>query len=84
MSCVRDIDGKKILFVKGAPDTMLEHCTMMLDDDMERKITPADAQSLHDQNSEWATNARRQLVFAYKVLDDKVDRRTMHDDEIEQ
>jgi Ca2+-transporting ATPase len=83
MSCVRNIGGESILFAKGAPDSMIERCTMILDDGVERKITDTDRQKLLDQNEERAKNARRQLIFAYKKLDPDTNRRQYEDEEME-
>lgn len=69
MSCVREIDGKQVLFVKGAPDSMIERCTMIMDQDGEREIVASDTKKLLEYNHERASHARRQLVFAYKILE---------------
>lgn len=84
MSCIREVDGSLILFVKGAPDAMIDRCTMMADDAGERHMTENDRQLLLTQNEKRANNARRQLVFGYKKLKADADRRDLDDDEIEQ
>ncbi|USN57025.1 MAG: HAD-IC family P-type ATPase [Candidatus Peribacteria bacterium] len=83
MSCVRDVDGSQILFVKGASDAIISRCTHIVDGGEERSITDADKKKLLNQNDERASNARRQLIFAYKKIDPNTDRRSLDDEQIE-
>lgn len=70
MSSIRPYTDKKNLhvFVKGAPESILEKCTKILDNGKVRKITEADKQSLLKQNEALAQHAMRNLCFAYKTL----------------
>jgi Ca2+-transporting ATPase len=56
------------LFVKGAPESVLERCTHMWDHGRVRKLHPADRALLLDQNDKLATQAMRNLAIAYRIL----------------
>ncbi len=63
-------DGDKVwVFVKGAPETILEKSSRIRDKGNERKIEPADEESLMDMNEEMAGKALRVLGLAYRQID---------------
>ncbi len=68
MSSVREVDGKLYLFVKGAPESVLEQSTELWDHGHTRKLTAKDREFFLDYNERHATEAERNLAFAYRVL----------------
>ncbi len=61
--------GKQLhLFVKGAPESVLEKCTHIWDRGRIRKLFPADHRFLLDANERLAQQAMRNLAVAYRVL----------------
>lgn len=78
---VRDIDGRRILLVKGSPDTVLESSTTMAtgadestesrDDGYSGLATgPIDSEAIEHANDELAEKGLRVLATAYRVLDE--------------
>lgn len=73
-------DGKQTyVFVKGAPESILEKCDEIWDHGHTRKLTSEDKKHILNENENLAQNAMRNLAFAYKVLpkDTNVDKLTM-------
>jgi Ca2+-transporting ATPase len=70
MSSVRAFGAAKKLhlFVKGAPESVLERCTHIWDHGKVRKLHPADRNLLMSRNDELAGNAMRNLAVAYRIL----------------
>ncbi len=70
MSSVRIYGPKKQLyvFVKGAPENVLEHSTKLSDRGKVRALSTADRKLLLNQNQTWAEEAKRNLGYAYRVL----------------
>lgn len=62
-------DGKYFVAVKGAPDQLLNRCTLIEKDGQYVPITEADRQAILSQNTELAKDALRVLGGAYTVLD---------------
>jgi len=52
--------GKKVLYVKGAPETILDLC----------KNIPVSKEDVHKQLFEYQNKAMRTLGFAYQIIDD--------------
>ncbi len=63
--------GKKVAYVKGAPEVLLELCSSVHEDSKERKMTPEDIITFLKYNEQFASEALRVLAFAYKVLPDE-------------
>lgn len=62
-------DGKQIyVFVKGAPESILEKCNSLWDHGHTRPLHKQDSTTLLDINQKLAESAMRNLAFAYKVL----------------
>lgn len=62
-------DGKQLYaFVKGAPESVLEHCDDVWDHGHSRPLSPANQKFILDRNESLAQEAMRNLAFAYKVL----------------
>ena len=68
MSTVHEIDGKTIMFTKGAFDVLLSRVTSIKTSKGVRKITEDDKQNIIDTNMELSQNGLRVLAFAYKEL----------------
>lgn len=67
MSTINLVDGKKMVYTKGALDNVLEKCTKVYDNGKIRKITDEDRDLIHKKNSNMALNALRVLAFACKA-----------------
>lgn len=62
-------DGKNTyVFVKGAPENVLDKCTNIWDHGHTRKLDKASRSFILDQNEQLAQEALRNLSFAYKTL----------------
>ena len=68
MSSVRTYNGKQCLFVKGAPESIIELSTKLWDHTFTRKMTENDTKRLLAYHEEHAAGAQRNLAFAYRVL----------------
>lgn len=66
------------LFVKGAPESVLERCTHILADGKTRKITAKDRTLVHKQNDQLASQAMRNLGLAFRVMPAKTDAKKLH------
>ncbi|MET0779217.1 MAG: cation-transporting P-type ATPase, partial [Candidatus Saccharimonadales bacterium] len=56
------------LFVKGAPESIMERCTHVWDHGKVRKLHPADRTFLLGRNESLAQEAMRNLAVAYRVM----------------
>src|SRR5262249_10155244 len=88
MTSVVEREGRLVVFMKGAPEIVLERCTHGLDGAGETvPLTDADLQVLAGQLREAAGRAMRTLAFAHRDLpaDTPRDEDSLHDrrDEIE-
>lgn len=70
-------DGKTYIFVKGAPEVVLNMCTQTINAD--GSDAPLDTQKVLDIARSFATEALRTLGFAFKVVETDCDDLT-HDD----
>lgn len=70
MSSVRTYgpDGTLHVFVKGAPENVLERSTRLFDQGTTRTLSAAERKLLNNQNMRWAEAAKRNLAYAYKTL----------------
>jgi Ca2+-transporting ATPase len=57
-----------VAYAKGAPETILEKCTHMLENGKEVKLTQAKINKVLEANEQLAGNALRVLAMAYKRL----------------
>ena len=69
MSSIRKIDGKYMVYAKGSPQGVLERCTGIWDNGAVRAITPEDIAAIKAKDNEYATQALRNLGFAYGELE---------------
>lgn len=70
MSTLHDIDGKNLMFTKGALDVMLERVNMIHTGEGVRAITAKDKEKILDINRSLSENGLRVLAFAYKEVDE--------------
>ncbi len=82
MSSIRRYNDSLTVFVKGAPESVLDVCSRIwLPDGTVRKLTSTDKKMIREQNDEFAQKAMRNLAYAYKTIDEKVDY-TIHDPDV--
>ncbi|MEM1550356.1 MAG: cation-translocating P-type ATPase [Candidatus Bathyarchaeia archaeon] len=60
--------GKKIAYMKGAPEIVLEKCTMILVNGKKRRLSKEDKARILRVNEEMASQGLRNLGFAFKDL----------------
>lgn len=61
-------DGKRVAFMKGAPEVVLERCSFVKDKDGTRPLTEEDRTNILKANEEMALAALRVLGLAYSEL----------------
>lgn len=61
-------DGKRIAFMKGAPEIVLERCTSITDKDGKKALTEQDRIKILHTNEEMAQGALRVLGVAYREV----------------
>ena len=69
MSVKYVVDGKPLMFTKGAIDVLLDRTTHIHTKEGVRNITDADMDVIHKQNMDFSENGLRVLAFAYKEVD---------------
>ena len=69
MSVLVEEDGDLYLYVKGAPDRLVERCTQSLVDGGIVDITEEQMARIEAKNSEYASQAMRVIAFAFKKVD---------------
>ena len=70
MTIIRQDGNKKIAFVKGAPDILLNDCICVEDKGVPRSMSNDDRRKILQANSELANRAMRVLAVAYRDLSD--------------
>ena len=65
MSTMHDDNGKKIIYTKGALDSILAHTTKILVNGEVRLITKEDVDTIYKANSDFSDQALRVLALAY-------------------
>jgi Ca2+-transporting ATPase len=83
MSSLRKIGDDVVVFVKGAPENVLERCTHILDNGSMRKLTTEDRARIMRQHEELSSQAMRNLVFASKKLPQETNVNGLHMDSVE-
>jgi len=61
-------ENEVVAYVKGAPETILERCSRILENGKEVKLTQAKVRKVLQANEQLAGNALRVLAMAYKKL----------------
>lgn len=69
MTTFNDVDGKKVVYTKGAVDNIIGRCDRVLEDGKIRRITEADREKILEANRQFASDALRNLAFAFKTVD---------------
>jgi Ca2+-transporting ATPase len=69
MSTLHVMEGKPIVFVKGAVDVLLPRITKVQMGDTQIEITPQEMEQIEAQNEEFSKGGLRVLAFAYKEVD---------------
>lgn len=59
-------DEEKIVFVKGAPEVILERCSSVLIHDEKKEISDSVKKDIQQQTKKYTENAMRVLAMAYK------------------
>ena len=70
MSTLHDIDGQRVLLVKGAPDELLRQTTHVLINGEVREITSDDQVNILNQNNKFDEEGLRVLGYAFRYFDD--------------
>ncbi|MFA5272116.1 MAG: calcium-translocating P-type ATPase, SERCA-type [Candidatus Omnitrophota bacterium] len=65
----RDVNGKLLAFVKGAPDILLGNCTEVEEDAGIRPLSGEDRKQIVEVNNHLSDSAMRVLAVAYRVVD---------------
>ncbi len=61
-------EGQIWVYVKGAPETVLERCPQIHENGRPRTLTPEDHEAILDENHRMASEALRVLGLAYQVI----------------
>ena len=69
MSTLHLCDGRQVLFMKGAPDVLLERTGVVLTGNGERPLTAERRRQIQQQNEAWSAAGLRVLAVAYHPLE---------------
>jgi Ca2+-transporting ATPase len=83
LSSVRTRGGQTIVFVKGAPESVLSRSTDIWDHGHVRKLSRADQEFFNSYNEKQAHAAMRNLAFGYRVLPDNTDLKKLKMEDVE-
>jgi P-type Ca2+ transporter type 2C len=61
-------EGEVMVCVKGAPETILERCSRIIQNDGEKELQSADKEKILEVNEEMAKDALRVLAVAYQYI----------------
>lgn len=73
MSTLNEMDGKDVLFTKGALDVVFSRCDRILKDGEVQPVTEEDRERIREKNKNYAESALRVLGYAYKETENKKD-----------
>jgi len=71
MTTIHDTSQGKVAYSKGAPEVILDSCTRIYSEGIERELTEQDRKRILQVNQEMAAGALRVLGLAYKSLPGK-------------
>ena len=71
MTTVHKIEGKKVSYVKGAPDIILNLCDSIIVDGRVKKLDDISKKKVLKANEEFSSQALRVLGFAYREVSGK-------------
>lgn len=63
-------EGRKVAYVKGAPEVILEKCAFVFKNGEKRKLSQTEKEAISEINQKMASEALRMLGMAYKELPD--------------
>ena len=69
MTTLNHVNGKKIMYVKGAPDELLKVCTKYYFQGKEETLDKKTIAAIGKQNEAFAKKGERVLAFAYREFD---------------
>lgn len=72
MSTAHKINGKNIMFTKGAPDIVLSRSVKVLMGENVVDMSSEILEAIKNQNEEYSKNALRVLAFGYKEFNDEI------------
>lgn len=75
MSTVHRTDKTHTVFVKGAPEVLLNICTNIIENNKKRRLTPKEKKRILETNSAMGKNALRVLALACREFEKKPDER---------
>ncbi|TKJ42712.1 haloacid dehalogenase [Candidatus Aerophobetes bacterium Ae_b3b] len=75
MTTVHKKDKELLVFTKGAPEVILERCSLILEDGKVRRLTKGDKEIIASRNRDLAKDALRVLAFAHKVLSEEEEKK---------
>ncbi len=81
MSTVYSVGKTKLLYCKGAPESVLQCCTKIFINGKEKKLVEAEKKKILEMNHQFAATALRVLAFAYKELPTTTKKQYSMDDE---
>ncbi|MEE9458160.1 MAG: cation-translocating P-type ATPase [Candidatus Bathyarchaeia archaeon] len=76
-------EGKKLVFTKGAPETILERCSSIHENGTPQRLSLDKKRQIHEINEKMAAQALRVLAVAYKEIPDSTndfDEKTLESD----
>jgi Ca2+-transporting ATPase len=68
MSSVRLYEGGRMAFVKGAPEAILRHCTKVMENGREKRLTPKMAKKMASDAQAMGEEGMRVLGLAYRKI----------------
>jgi Ca2+-transporting ATPase len=71
MTTIHKIDGKRVAYVKGAPEIIVERCSYVYDKGKIKKLSKEEKQKILRINEQMASEALRVLGMAYRELPEK-------------
>ena len=74
MSVSRKHEGRALVFVKGAPEFVVQKCSHALAGGKERRMTEKDRKEILGQNKKMASKALRVLALAFRKFEGKSER----------
>lgn len=70
MSSIRDVYGKTIVYVKWAPNEILDHCTSYHTQEGKQILTNEQKKIINTAINQTSKEAMRNIAFAYKEIDE--------------
>jgi len=74
-------EKEKVAYMKGAPETILERCTRVLENGREENLTETKKKKILEANEKMASSALRVLAMAYRRVPDELN--DFHEENVE-